>query len=230
MAFAGKTSSTVRARLAGVDPTTSASPATGSTATASPVATVRALQYTYSRRSAARTRYTFALEAVDAAGNASNRAEATGSITTAACPRAGVPTPKKPVAEVRARQRAGQGEPLDRPGRRQLRRRRRLRAVTRVGAPAAAFRRPTTPRGAATRSTSRRARIPARDSTAGSKKARLPRGRPRPAQLRADRQRRLEHRRARDPDPGSRQTSTARAPIPTTPSSTPAATSRPSRT
>ena len=62
----------------------------------SPVATVRALQYTYSRLRCA-TRYTFALEAVDAAGNASNRAEATGSITTAACPRAGVPTPKKTV-------------------------------------------------------------------------------------------------------------------------------------
>ena len=67
------------------------------------LATVRALQYTYTGLRCA-TRYTFALEAVDAAGNASTRAEATGSITTTACAsRAGVPktkptVPKRPIA------------------------------------------------------------------------------------------------------------------------------------
>ena len=62
------------------------------------VATVRALRFTYTGLRCA-TRYTFALEAVDGAGNASNRAEATGSITTAACARVSAPQPKpKPKA------------------------------------------------------------------------------------------------------------------------------------
>lgn len=71
------------------------------------VAQITALTYTY-RGLACGTRYTLALEAYDAAGNASNRAEATGSITTRACAAAAkpkpkpkpapAPTPKKPPA------------------------------------------------------------------------------------------------------------------------------------
>ena len=57
------------------------------------VAQIQGLTYTY-RGLACNTRYTFALEAYDAAGNASNRAEATGSITTLACAAAPKPAPK----------------------------------------------------------------------------------------------------------------------------------------
>ena len=48
------------------------------------VATVRSLRYTYTNLRCG-TRYTLALEAIDAAGNASLRAEATGSIRTDVC-------------------------------------------------------------------------------------------------------------------------------------------------
>ena len=51
------------------------------------VATTKARSYTF-RNLRCRTTYTFALEAFDAAGNASNRAEATGTRTTRACPAA----------------------------------------------------------------------------------------------------------------------------------------------
>ena len=48
------------------------------------VATTTDLSYTFGGLKCA-TRYTFALEAIDAAGTASNRAEATGSTSTGAC-------------------------------------------------------------------------------------------------------------------------------------------------
>jgi hypothetical protein len=57
------------------------------------VATVRTLRYVF-RGLGCGKRYTIALEAYDAAGNASNRAEATGAIKTNAC---GAATPKKPA-------------------------------------------------------------------------------------------------------------------------------------
>jgi hypothetical protein len=62
------------------------------------VATVTRLQLRY-RFTDLRcgTRYTFALEAVDALGNASNRAEATGSIVTSACAAGATKPPPKPV-------------------------------------------------------------------------------------------------------------------------------------
>ena len=62
------------------------------------VAQIPGLTYIYRGLSCA-TRYTFALEAYDAAGNASNRAEATGSITTLPCAKAATkpkPKPKPP--------------------------------------------------------------------------------------------------------------------------------------
>ncbi len=73
------------------------------------VATVRGLQYTYTALRCA-TRYTFALEAIDAAGNASYRAEATGSITTAACGHAAVPKPKVPKAKATKRPASAPGK------------------------------------------------------------------------------------------------------------------------
>jgi chitodextrinase len=58
------------------------------------VATVTGLQHTF-RSLRCGTRYTFGLEAVDAAGNASYRPEAVGSTTTSACARpTAKPTPK----------------------------------------------------------------------------------------------------------------------------------------
>jgi Fibronectin type III domain len=62
------------------------------------VATVPALQlrYTFSGLRCG-TRYTFALEALDALRNASNRAEATGSIATSACATAAAKPPPKPA-------------------------------------------------------------------------------------------------------------------------------------
>ena len=62
------------------------------------VATVKTLRYVFRSLRCGR-RYTIALEAYDAAGNASNRAEATGSIKTNACAAttAKKPPPKKPV-------------------------------------------------------------------------------------------------------------------------------------
>lgn len=57
------------------------------------IARVKTLKYTYTGLKCA-TRYTFALEAYDAAGNASNRAEATGAISTRACLAAAKPKPK----------------------------------------------------------------------------------------------------------------------------------------
>ena len=60
------------------------------------VATVKALRYTYTRLRCG-TSYTFALEAVDAAGNASYRPEATGSIRTNACKTQTKPRPRKPA-------------------------------------------------------------------------------------------------------------------------------------
>jgi hypothetical protein len=59
------------------------------------VATVTALRYKFTRLRCG-TRYTLALEAIDAAGNASLRAEATGSITTTSC--ATTTRPPKPSA------------------------------------------------------------------------------------------------------------------------------------
>lgn len=97
MAFAGKTRTTVRVVWRA---------STDNVAVAgyrlyrngARVATVRALEFTYAGLRCA-TRYTFALEAVDAAGNASNRAEATGSIATSACAPATATRPgPKPVA------------------------------------------------------------------------------------------------------------------------------------
>jgi hypothetical protein len=57
------------------------------------VATVQALHYTF-RGLRCGTRYTFALEAVDGAGNASYRPEAVGSISTSKCAATPTPTPR----------------------------------------------------------------------------------------------------------------------------------------
>ena len=62
------------------------------------IATVKQLRYTYARLTCGRT-YTFALQAYDAAGNASNRAEATGRTATLACATKPAAKPKPPVAK-----------------------------------------------------------------------------------------------------------------------------------
>jgi hypothetical protein len=65
------------------------------------VTTVKKPGYTYTGLACGKS-YTFALVAYDAAGNVSNRAEATGSIATAACP-----TPKRPRPPKRPPPKAG---------------------------------------------------------------------------------------------------------------------------
>ena len=64
--------------------TTSASPATTSTATALAWPSITSLSYSYTGLTCGSS-YTMALEAYDAAGNVSNRAEASGTTTTEAC-------------------------------------------------------------------------------------------------------------------------------------------------
>jgi hypothetical protein len=94
MAFAGRTRTTVALRW---DVATDNVGVTGYRLFRNgvAVATVSTLRYTYVGLTCGTT-YTFALEALDALGNASNRAEATGRIATLRCGTGKTPAPPRP--------------------------------------------------------------------------------------------------------------------------------------